>query len=359
MLRMVYLYVCFLGGLWLSGITPIAAQDTEASLKQRLGQAVQLIDKGEYDLAIPLLERLEQEDPNSYIYAYELGYIHALRKDYEKAIQVTDRILGKPDITSQVYQMRGNCRSSMGQKELALAEYDSGLARFPGAGNLYLEKGNIYLQQKQYEEAVVWYRAGMKAEPMFASNYYRLSRLYLGSKEALTGIILGELCMNLDKGTKRSLELSKLVFQAYQKNIQFTTEGPLLSFCEVYLNAGQMQQEGFQLPLCAFFNKHLATALKGVNAINFAAFQNVRAKFVDAYYAADSEAPGNVLFDYWRKVKNAGHWEAYHWQLFQSVDPTGFEQWKLNHSTAFNAYLQWQGASVNQLQIDASNLFVF
>jgi tetratricopeptide (TPR) repeat protein len=318
-----------------------------------------LIDKGDYDLAIGLLEALEKEDPTTYLYGYELGYIYALRKDYVKALSVTDRILNRPDVNSQVYQMRGNCRSALGDKDMALAEYDKGLALFPDAGNLYLEKGNIFLQQKLYEEAAKWYRAGIQAEPMFASNYYRLSRLYLGSRDALTGIILGELCMNLDKNSKRSLELSRLVFQAYQQNIQFTPQGPQLSFCEIYLDAEKMQKEGYQLPLCAVFGNHMAKALQGIQVLDFSQFIQVRGRFIREYFNGGKGEPGNVLWEYLWLIHKAGHWEAYHWHLFQTVDSSGFEQWKLNHSGEYNAYLQWQGSTANQLQIDASNLFIF
>jgi len=199
-------------------ISSFAQADSEIAIT-KAKEAIKLMDKGEIDKSIELLEESQKLDSKNYIYPYEIAYAHTLKKEYKKAIKILKKVKDYETINDQVYQMSGNCYSYLGEPDKAIEEYEEGMSRFPNSGNLHLEKGNIFLVQEKYNEAIVNYEKGIEVDPTFTSNYYRLAKLFLNSNDKLSGLIYGEIFMNLERNTKRTLEMSELLYNTYKSSI--------------------------------------------------------------------------------------------------------------------------------------------
>jgi tetratricopeptide (TPR) repeat protein len=219
-------------------------------------EAVKLMDEGKIDESITLLKECEKIDSKDCTYPYEMAYAYQLKNDYKTAITILEKTKKYKNANSQIYQMSGNCYSYLGDQDSAIKEYEQGIKKFPNAGNLHLEKGNIFLGEKKYEEAIVNYEKGIEADPMFPSNYYRLALLYLNSNDKLSGLIYGEIFMNLERTTKRTKEISKLLFETYKNSIQIKENETKIDFCEVIFTDKDLKNKELRMPFCGIFGKN-------------------------------------------------------------------------------------------------------
>lgn len=86
-------------------------KEKAADLKK---EAIQIMDNGEPDKAITLLEEAARLDRDSHVYLYEMGFAYYLKKDYDKAARFFRQTLQFSDVTDQCYQMLGNAYRSDG-----------------------------------------------------------------------------------------------------------------------------------------------------------------------------------------------------------------------------------------------------
>ena len=320
-------------------------------------EAIKLMDDGKIDESILLLKECQKIDKKDYTYPYEIAYAYMLKKDYENAIDILEKTKKYKNINSQVYQMSGNCYSYLGKSELAIKEYEEGMKKFPNAGNLHLEKGNVFLGQKKYHEAIQNYEKGIVADPMFTSNYYRLSLLYLNSNDKLSGLIYGEIFINLERTTNRTTEISKLLFEAYKQAIQFNGDETKIDFCEVIIDASKLKNN-LELPLCAVFGKNFILSILDQKEINLTTLSKIRAKFIVNYFKEDYKKYPNVLFEYHKTMLDKGIFDSYNKYIFQMGSENEFAEWKNNNNTDYEKFVEWYTDENNYLKIQNKNIFI-
>lgn len=335
-----------------------AAQSDQAKARELGLKAIKIMDQGEIDKSIELLEECEKLDPENYIYPYEIAFAHVKKEEYKKAIKILDKTKKYKNANSQVYQMSGNCYSYMGKPDKAIAEYEEGMKKFPNAGNLHLEKGNIFLQQEKYNEAVTNYIRGTEVDPMYSSNYYRLALVYLSSTDKLSGIIYGELFVNIERTTNRTIEISELLFETYKKSITFKDDGAETDFCDIIIDARSMPDpDNITLPLCGIFGKHFILATLGESEVTLASLANMREKFLNSFFEEDYKDYPNVLFEYQKDILDAGHFEAYSHYIFQMGASDEFETWKNNNEEKYSDFVAWYTKKKNVIDITTKNYF--
>lgn len=334
------------------------AQPRNEEAWSKAKEAIKLMDAGEIDKSIALLEECQKLDKNDYTYPYEIAYAYMLKKDYAKAAEILDKTKKYKNITNQIYQMSGNCYSYLGQPEKAIQEYDEGLSKFPNSGNLYLEKGNIFLLQKKYDEAILNYNNGIKVEPMFASNYYRLTKLYAGSTDKLSALLYGEIFLNLERTSKRTLEVSKILFDTYKTSIKIDGDEASIEFCDVIVDASDLSDKELKLPLCAIFGKNFILGIINQKEVKLQSLSEIRTSFVNNFYQEDYKKYPNALFAYQKKLLDNGDFESYNHYLFQMGSEEEFKDWKGNNEAKYNKFVTWYTNPENYLKLDKSNRYI-
>ncbi|MEL6717328.1 MAG: tetratricopeptide repeat protein [Bacteroidota bacterium] len=338
----------------------LIAQNNKELARQRAMDAIELIDQGKYKKSIKLLREAETLDKTEYTYPYEIALAYAYDKQYDKAIAELEKILSYEGINSQVYQLLGNCYSYTGNREKAIAVYDAGIEQFPNAGRLFLEKGNVYHFQKEYDAAIQNYEMGIKKDPNFPSNYCNAARLLLSSSDKVTGLIYGEIFMNLERTTSRTQEMSELLFNTYQESISIMGDSMSIDFCEPVLIVDPKSFDIDKLPLCLVFGKHfiLALSLSLAEEINLSTLSAIRTRFVELYYETDSESYPNVLFAYQKTMLDEGLLDTYNHYLFQMANQEAFAKWRSENEEKFQAFVQWYTTEENILNITEENVFL-
>lgn len=322
--------------------------------------AVKLEDEGKFDEAIKLLEEAQKLDPENIVYPYEMGYSYYAQKDFKKAVKVLEGIKNYPKVYDQIYQLLGNSYDDMGKTEKALETYDAGLKLFPKSGKLYLEKGNVYWNKKEYEKALPFYEQGIEADPAFPSNYYRAAKLFCNSTEEVWGMIYGEIFLNLERSTKRTEEISKLLYNTYVSEIKFTSDTSFsVSFSQnVNISLEDLKDTAnLKLPFgIGVYEPTLMMSMINEKAIDINSLDRIRKNFIEQYYknGSDKKYP-NVLFDYQNKILKLGHLEAYnHWILLKG-DEDGFSKWQSDNKDKWESFVKW--FTDNGLEVDNSNKF--
>lgn len=346
--------------LLLSVFSPVVFSQTNkesALIKGR--QAVKYIDEKKFEEAILLLEEAKRLDPDNYNYPYELGYIYYLKENYTKAKELYTSLLNYPSINDQCYQMLGNVYDMLGDSINAMKTYDEGLKKFPSSGLLYLEKGNMFWNKKQYFEAIPFYEKGIEVNPRLASNYYRLSRIYCASTERIWGIIYGEIFMNLEKNSRRTAEISELLYSTYNDAIKIGGDNKSsVSFSKMMtVSTNNSNKIPFQL---AFeIDMTMATipySLSSKKELDINALSSIRQSFNDRWFTEkrNAEYP-NILFDYHQELIKLNIFEAYnHWILMKG-NPKEFDSWQEKHPEDWEKFKTW--FLKNSLKVDDTHHF--
>ncbi len=322
--------------------------------------AIELMDNGKFDESIKLLEEAQKLDPDDINYPYELAYVYYARKDYKKASKYLEGIVKHKNVSDRVYQLLGNTYDNLGESAKAIETYETGLKLFPKSGNLYLEMGVMQMGKQDYNKALFYYEKGIEVAPGFSSNYYWAARIYCSSTEEVWGMIYGEIFMNIERNSKRTSEISKLLYDTYKSEIKFTSDTSFsVSFSKnSSMSVGDLTDlSKIKLPFgIGVYETTLMLSILSVKTIDINSLDNIRSIFVDNYFnnGHDKTYP-NILFSYQKQLKEAGHIEAYnHWILMKG-DEDGFGKWQSQNKEKWNSFAKW--FSENKLKIDDTNKF--
>jgi tetratricopeptide (TPR) repeat protein len=335
------------------------AQNNPALALSKGQEAIRFMDSGQIDESIALLKQAQNLDPNRFDYPYEIAYAHYLKKDYKKSIKILEKNKNHKDVTERLFQLLGNGYDLMGKSDKAFKAYDEGLVKFPKSGMIYLEKGNVYWGKEDYDKALAFYEKGIEVDPRFPSNYYRAALLYCGSNESVWGMIYGEIFMNLERNTKRTVEISKLLYDTYKSQIKFTSDTTMTSsFCQkMSINASAFSDpKNFKLPFCMVYGPTMMMAVAMEKRIDLGSLHNIRKSFIENYFINNFHTKyPNILFDYHDQALKAGHFEAYnHWILMMG-DEDGFEKWQSTNKDKWDSFVKW--FTTNGLEVSEDRKF--
>ncbi len=338
------------------------AQSDKQKAKELGARAVKLEDEGRVDEAMPLLDEAQKLAPDDYNYPYEIAYCYRVKENYNKGIEVMQKVMTFPDIREECYQMLGDLYDLNGDSTMALRSFADGLQKFPNAGSLYLETGNVYFLREQFLTALPWYEKGIEVDPAYPSNYYRAAQIYTSSSESIWGMIYGELFMNLERNSRRTSDMSSWLYKTYKSNIVIKSKDSMeVHFCQNHqmeIDENTIKQgKEMRLPFSLMYEPLLIMSMSFNDTIDVAALCNMRKKFISLYYEKDfNKKYPNVLFEYQHTIEKAGHIDAYnHWVLMKGNEDA-FVKWKDSHSSEWESFIKWFQA--NPIEITTANEFV-
>lgn len=214
--------------------------------------------------------------------------------------------------------------------------------------------------KNDYNSALYYYENGIENDPKFPSNYYWAAKIFCNSTEEVWGMIYGEIFMNLERNSKRTAEISKLLFDTYKNEIKFTSDTSYtVSFSKnETINIENLKDpKKFKMPFgTGCYEMTMMFAVLGDKQIDINSLDRIRTRFVENYFKGNSATNyPNVLFDFQQQVKKVGHFESYnHWILMKG-DEGGFETWQSNNKDKWEAFVNW--FSSNKIQIDDKHKF--
>lgn len=321
-------------------------------------EAIQKMDHGQVDEAIELLRKSVKLDPKNYMYPYELGYAYYLKEEFKTSVKEFEKSTKMKKANDQCYQMWGNALDMAGKRQDAIEAYGKGLDKFPNSGRLYFELGNVFAADNINKAFGLWEK-GIEVDPTYPSNYFMATKIFLKyTDEEVWGMIYGELFMNIERGSARTEEISKLLYDTYVSEITINSDTSTgVSFSKV-ATINIDKKGDFKLPFSSFvYGPSLLIGTMGVEEINLNTLDRIRTGFLDHYYRSDfnKEYP-NVLFSWQKEIQKAGHLEAYNYWLLSMGDTDEFDAWYNGNVVKYDAFIAW--FTENQIKITDKNKFV-
>lgn len=268
-----------------------------------------------------------------------------MKEDFNSAINILKKIVNHKDASDLFFQLLGNSYDLQGKSSDAFKAYDEGLEKFPNSGIINLIKGNAFGNIKDYDNALVQYENSINVDPEFPSNYYRAAILYCNSSEEIWGMMYGEIFINLEPNTKRTTEISKLLYDTYKSEINFIGDTSVtVSFSKnISINADDLADPAnFKLPFPMIYEQTLLMAAISEETINLNTLNKIRTKYLNLYYENEHNLTHpNTLFNYKKKVEEAGHLEAYNYFILHNGDVELFERWMATNSEKWDKFENW------------------
>jgi len=322
-------------------------------------EAVKIMDEGKLDEAIKLLRKAEKLDPERIDYPYEIAYAFYSQKKYKKAIKELLKTITHKDVTDQHFQLLGNSYDNINKPDEALKVYKKGLEKFPKSGKLYLEQGIVEYFRENYNEAISYWEKGIEVDPAFASNYYWLGKIFSFTDERIWAVLYGEVFINMERNSQRTIEMSKILFDTYKKSIYVTsdTSGGVNFSKVMQIDPTKEFKIPFQMIYGLTMTMSLATEIINKEPdISISSINNLRQSFITNWFAQarDKDYP-NLLFDFQKLLDEKGYLEAYNYWFLMKGDEVEFLKWHRINEAKFNEFADW--FNNNPLIINENNYF--
>lgn len=336
----------------------LSAQTSDKPLEMARA-AIKKMDSGEIAEALDLLERAWKMDPDNQLYPYEIGYAHYLNKDYPAAVKILKKLSKKPGAGKQVYSLLGNSYDNLDNQKKAVKAYEAGIKAFPGSGIFYVELGILEGRRSNWNEAGKYWEQGIVTEPDYASNYFHLANLFAQTDNRIWALLYGEIFINLERNSSRTPVMSEKLYVTWRDAVKLEGDSAQVAlYKNINWSITDVEELKFPAPLIYTTAVTLGTtAVTGETDLNSTTLDKVRAQTLSFWEDKGyfEEYP-NVLFDYQKSIRDAGHFEAYNYWLVSQGDPVGWEFWLDEHAEEFDAFVDWFNA--NPLEIPKGQVLV-
>lgn len=328
---------------------------------QEMGKmAMQKLEAGESRLAVAILKEAIKLDSQNIDYPFNLAYVYYSQRQYRNASNILEKLVTHPQTDDRIWEMLGTTYDLGGDSLKAIKTYDKGLKAFPNSGYLHLARGDMAFEAGATEEALRYYEKGIKVAPRFPDNYFQAAKVYMGTSEEVWGMIYGELFLNLERNTVRTLQMSYMLYVVYKKEIRIIDD--TLASASFSRGAGVDIENDYalgekaELPFGDVYELLIEEAIQGISEINLSNLHEIRSRFLAQYFAqGHAEKYPNLLFDYQKRLADAGHLEAYNYWVLIKGNEDAFAEWFNNHKSEWKAFVDW--FTENPIEIDAEHKF--
>lgn len=300
-------------------------------------EAVNLIRDNRLSEAMKKLKEAQKLDAENFAADYWIAKIHYKKGEYQKSLDIMEKLLKGNDKEDVMYQLLGNSYYQLGQKEKAMEIYKRGLSDFPYSGAIHNELGKADNDNGNTAGAFRNYEYGIRFDPEYSDNYYSASRLLL-SEGNHWGMIYGEIYLNMEPYTIEWKEMSKLMYDAYKKIFKGTESsidpGNLLisdtaktKFDEAYRST---QQTAF---------KNSAT-----DTLTLYTLHEIRKRFIESWIeSGNMNNFPNALFSFQKRMLDDGYFELYNYFMFSEGADDEYSDYYDKHTTNIKSFKKWWG----------------
>ncbi len=302
-------------------------------------------DEDKPQMSIRLMKEAQAMEPNNFIYAYEVGYMQYLVKDYVGAVASLEALIDHPDVTPQYFQILGNAFLMVNNKLAANEAFQIGLSHFPHAGELFLEKGNLCAEEHEIGKALFNYKKGIELDPNYAMNYYKAAMIYFEQGDLINGLANGEVFMNLDKTSPFNELMSIKILEKFQQAFTISSAGEISThFCQQQQNDKPLNLNALKdnSPKCEVFAALYQNVKWTYSTIDIAHLLELQLQLTNLYH---EDRIYNVwqdnLLDYHDIIIQSGNFEAYFYWLLRKGNESEFLQWRKLNMDKWNAFCEW------------------
>ncbi len=311
----------------------VSAQQETAQLLQQTART--LMQKGDLENAVLVLDRAKQQEPNNIDILRDLCYAYYLKRDFSKAIEVGKDLVDKPNADEQSFQVLGLAYKAIASYKECGKLYRTALRIFPKSGVLYNEYAELLAIENQLDDAIVQWEKGIELAPSYSSNYYNAAIYYGRRNNWIRSVLYAEIFLNLESYSTRTEEIRKQLFSAY----------------EHLLIPGEIQNLSKSGSVSSFEKAVLSgLAVARQNNLTGGSIDDIiglHTRFLNAWMPQNAGKYPFVLFDRWQYLLKQGLFSAYHYWLFGTGDEAKTAaQWQKDHPGDVEGFTAFQQSRV-------------
>lgn len=308
-------------------IVGASAQDDAKTMHET---AKTFMRSGDFDNAIIVLTRALQQDKNNLEMQKDLVMSYYLKRDYTKALEGVKVLIEREDADVVCFQLGGNVYKALEEAKECEKVYKKGLNKFPSSGALYSEYGELLWATKDFSAIDQW-ETGIKVDPAYSGNYYNAAMHYFYSKDKVWGIIYGEIFVNMESLSQRSLAIKQLLLKSYKEKLFANPE---------VMKGEEKNNSEFAKAFLQTMSKQSSIVNKGITVETLTM---IRTRFILDWYANYATRFPLRLFDYQRQLLQEGMFEAYNQWLFGAAeDLAAYDNWSKLNSDKYEAFDKFQ-----------------
>lgn len=314
----------------------------------------------QYNEAAMWWKKAIKQNSSQSSYQYQLAYCHYRLQQYEQAASVLNKLVQKKssELSPSYYLLLSSAYDAQHKSNEAVRVCQKGIAQFGASGELYNELGGLYYRRGDNDRAVQQWEQGVSNDPTHSSNYYWLALLYCHSSEKMWGLHYGELFINLEPDTPRTLDMSRLLALTYHGALHTTIDHPYLFSKTGYRQQLLESEDATDLPLFTAYEtvaqQLLPTPPYPTDSLR--ALYKFRLALVQRWYEQQRNLYYNdILLQWQHQLVSDGHFEAYTYWLLRQQHKALFDAWLAKNTLAFASFINYM--SVHSLQINTDYKF--
>ncbi len=319
--------------VWLllfTGVSTVQSQEQTAKLLQETART--LVQKGDYDNAVIVLQRAKQQEPDNIDILRDLCFANYLKRDFAQAIEVGKQLADKPNADQQSFQVLGMAYKAIASYKECAKLYRTALRKFPNSGVIYNEYAELFALENELEEAIIQWEKGIELDPGYSSNYYNATMYYMRKNNWIRAALYGELFLNLESYSTRTEEIKPQLLTAYTR--LFATGG-------IQQLSNAKTTSGFEKEILTVFAN---TAGKGKPTAIIDDLIGIRTRFILGWVPDKQKTTPFQLFAHQQYLLSQSLFEAYNYWLFSSAE--NYQAWQKNHTKESDAFRAFQQSRV-------------
>ncbi len=286
------------------------------------------LQQGDYGNAIIVLKKAAALEPSNTDIINDLGLAYYLAGQYKQGYELMRPMAESKYADDRTYQI--TCMLLRGGNNIKEAEmvYQIGLKEFPKSGPLYADFGEfLELAHPGTELCIQQWEKGIHLDPAYPGNYYFASKYYAQNDNNLWSVLYGEVFVNMESFTTRTVEIKNITYDAYKRLFAYG------------LDASKVKNE-FEKQVLTILAKQESVASMGINPEVLTA---VRTRFILDWYNTNAGKFPYKLFDHQQQLITEGLFDAYNQWLFGSVaNLSAFQNWTKTHPEEYVGFNQFQ-----------------
>lgn len=295
-------------------------------------EAVDLMDKGQTEKAMSLLDRAIDLDPGNYVYVYEKALGLYEMSNYREAVTILDTLKDK-DLDAMVWQVLGICYDFLGKKDSCILTLNQGLIKYPESGRLYMELGIAEVGRNEHLRALGYWENGVAKDPAFSENYYWLAKHYSDKQDKIWSLVYGEIYLNISPDQRKKKEIAGLLFNTYKSCFNIDTNNKV--------TVNMLQVKNNDEDFATVFTKEFESASQGIspdeiNNLSIRKLTDIRSKMTSNWiqkgYILKFKDP---IFPYLKLISDNKIFDEYNYYLFRYGNFNEFKSWMTEHNDEY------------------------
>jgi tetratricopeptide (TPR) repeat protein len=287
--------------------------------------------QGDYSNALLVLNRALQQKPDDLDIQTDIAYIHYLQRDMDNALSTIKPLLAREDAEVRTFQVGGNIYKALEDLKECDRMYRKALKKFPKSGALHSEFGELLWARQEPDEAIAEWEQGIVTDPSYPGNYYHAAKFYYAVANNVWSLVYGELFLNLESYSTRTVEIKILLVETYKK---------FFSGQEGIRDYKAKPKTAFEEAFREVLNRQSPMATNGITAESLTM---IRTRFILEWFEGPAKKFPHRLLEQQQYLIREGMFESYNQWLFgATTNILEYQNWLAGHKAEYDKFTYYQ-----------------